>query len=116
MDKIYNDDLVEFFNNKITITVLLNDIFYDNNIIVVLENGQVFEKLKGEIRWFEFLSKDEFKKITGASLDEEYKDSESKILLKLLKGLNKDFGDKIESVFVTDYPNKLLSNLIKDLK
>ncbi|MFW6233345.1 MAG: hypothetical protein ACOC3Z_01645 [Nanoarchaeota archaeon] len=116
MEKNVVSEIRTFLGNEINVTVSLGEILYQDSIILLMKNGEIFEKWTNSNNWYEFKSKEDFKEKTGASLDEEYKDNKSESLLNIFNSIDNDFKDKIEEVYFNDYPSDILSKVLFNFK
>ncbi len=102
---------IDLFSSKeIDIKVKLSDLIFNTHLIILMEDGKVFEKTKGNNSWVNYTSKSEFERKTGASLDREYSGNESKKLLNLFKDL---VG--IDKVYINDEIDPLLNSTIENI-
>lgn len=93
------------------IKLSVNDMLYDSGIILELNSGKILEKLSFDIDWKEYESIDEFKELTGASLENEYQGNKSEELLKLLNSFEHNLN--IKSAYFEGIPSEILKLILK---
>ena len=81
--QISEEEINIFLDNGVTVNVYLTDLLSDTNLILLMKNGEIYERRSGNIKFDIYSSKEEFKTKTGASLDDEYKGNASQALMNL---------------------------------
>jgi hypothetical protein len=92
----------------------LNDILLDSGIILELNSGKVLEKLTSEEDWKEYDDVNEFKELTGASLENEYQGNKSDELLLLLNSFDNNLD--IKNAYFEGTPSRILEILLNKNK
>lgn len=114
--EISSDDLLELFDGGITVNIYLSDVLELAHVILLMTNGEIFEKTSGSRSWKKYSSDDNFKEVTGASINDEYKGNESPELLKLLHSVDDGRKYSIEKVyFDPQFDNPVLYSILKNV-
>lgn len=114
--EISSDDLLELFDGGITVNIYLSDVLELAHVILLMTNGEIFEKTSGSRSWEKYSSDDNFKEVTGASINDEYKGNESPELLKLLHSVDDGRKYSIEKVyFDPQFDNPVLYSILKNV-
>ena len=113
-EEINENEINEFLNNGVTVPVFLTDLLSDTNLILLMTNGEVYERRSGNKKFTIYSSKDEFKSKTGASLDDEYAGSASPALINLFDSVDDTRGNYIEMAYIdSQFDNPLLDSILK---
>ena len=115
-EEINENEINEFLNNGVRINVFLTDLLYDTNLILLMTNGEIYERRAGNKKFTIYSSKDEFKSKTGASLDDEYAGSASPALINLFGEVDDYRGGLIEMAYIDLFDNPLLANILKNFE
>lgn len=78
-----------------------------------MNNGEIFEKIKGENEWTIYKSRLDFLEKAGCYLEEEFEANESESLLSLFRYIDDDFNKKIKTVYFHDSLSPLLKSILK---
>jgi len=113
-EEINENEINEFLNNGVRINVFLTDLLSDTNLILLMTNGEVYERRAGNKKFTIYSSKDEFKSKTGASLDDEYAGNASPALINLFNEVDDSRKYIIEMAYVdSQFDNPLLDSILK---
>jgi hypothetical protein len=112
--QISEEEINIFLDNGITVNVYLTDLLSDTNLILLMKNGEIYERRSGNIKFDIYSSKEEFKTKTGASLDDEYKGNASQALMNLFDEVDDGTKYEIEMVYIdSQFDNPLLNSILK---
>lgn len=110
-------EIDDFFNNGVTVNVYINDLLDGVHTILLMTNGEIFERTVGSKNWKKYSSKEEFKSQTGASLDDEYAGNYSSELMNLINSVDDGRKYSIEKVFIdSQFDNTLLDSILSGFK
>jgi hypothetical protein len=113
-DEISENEINEFLKNGIQVPVFLTDLLSDTNLILLMTNGEIYERRAGNKKFNVYSSKEEFKSKTGASLDNEYVGNASPALINLFDSVDDIRKDLIEMAYIdSQYDNPLLDSILK---
>jgi len=98
-NEISENEINEFLQNGVTVPVFLTDLLSDTNLILLMTNGEVYERISGNKKFDIYSSKEEFKQRTGSSLDDEYAGNASPALINLFDSVDDIRKDLIEMAF-----------------
>ena len=99
-DEISENEINEFLKNGIQVPVFLTDLLSDTNLILLMTNGEIYERRAGNKKFNVYSSKEEFKSKTGASLDNEYVGNASPALINLFDSVDDIRKDLIEMAYI----------------
>jgi hypothetical protein len=115
--QISENEINEFLQNGVTVPVFLTDLLSGTNLILLMTNGEIYERRAGSKKFDIYSSKDEFKSKTGASLDEEYAGNASPALIKLFDEVDDLRKDLIEMAYIdSQFDNPLLDSILKSFE
>ncbi len=115
--QISENEINEFLQNGVTVPVFLTDLLSDTNLILLMTNGEIYERRAGSKKFDIYSSKDEFKSKTGASLDEEYAGNASPALINLFDSVDDLRKDLIEMAYIdSQFDNPLLDSILKSFE
>jgi hypothetical protein len=113
-DEISENEINEFLKNGIRVPVFITDLLSNTNLILLMTNGEIYERRAGNKKFNVYSSKEEFKSKTGASLDNEYSGNASPALIKLFDSVDDIRKDLIEMAYIdSQYDNPLLDSILK---
>jgi hypothetical protein len=116
-EEISEESINDFLNNGINVNIFLTDLISDTNVILLMTNGEVYERRSGNKKWNKYTSEEEFKSKTGASLDKEYAGNESPALLNIFTSVDDYRSDNIDKVYIdTQFDNKILDSVLKNFE
>jgi hypothetical protein len=116
-NEISENEINEFLQNGVTVPVFLTDLLSDTNLILLMTNGEIYERRAGSKKFDIYSSKDEFKSKTGASLDEEYAGNASPALINLFDSVDDIRGNYIEMAYIdSQFDNPLLDSILKSFE
>jgi hypothetical protein len=116
-NEISENEINEFLQNGVTVPVFLTDLLSDTNLILLMTNGEIYERRAGNKKFDIYSSKDEFKSKTGASLDEEYAGNASPALINLFDSVDDIRGNYIEMAYIdSQFDNPLLDSILKSFE
>jgi len=116
-DRISEDDINGFLDNGVSVNIYLTDLLSDTNLILLMTNGEIYERLAGNKIFYIYESKEEFKSKTGSSLDDEYKGNASKELMNLFYEVDDGRKFTIEMVYIdSQFDNPLLDSILSGFK
>ena len=111
---INEQEIDNFLDNGISVNIFLTDLLSDTNVILLMSNGEIYERISGNKKWNKYSSKEEFKSKTGASLDNEYSGNKSQALLNLFNEVDHFLKYDIEMVYIdTQFDNPILDSILK---
>jgi hypothetical protein len=112
--QISEEEINIFLDNGVTVNVYLTDLLSDTNLILLMKNGEIYERRSGNKKFDIYSSKEEFKAKTGASLDDEYKGNASQALMNLFDEVDDGRKYEIEMVYIdSQFDNPLLDSILK---
>ncbi len=115
--QISENEINEFLQNGVTVPVFLTDLLSGTNLILLMTNGEIYERRAGSKKFDIYSSKDEFKSKTGASLDEEYAGNASPALINLFDSVDDLRKDLIEMAYIdSQFDNPLLDSILKSFE
>ena len=113
--EINEESIYEIFSQGVNVTIPMSDLLLDTNIFIVTEDGSIYEYDSGrfhEARNF-WESNEEFKKQTGASLDDEYAQAKSDELLRFMEEKIDDYRvGHIKAIYFQGGAGKIISKLL----
>jgi hypothetical protein len=113
-DEISENEINDFLKNGIQVPVFITDLLSNTNLILLMTNGEIYERRAGNKKFNVYSSKEEFKSKTGASLDNEYSGNASPALIKLFDSVDDIRKDLIEMAYIdSQYDNPLLDSILK---
>jgi hypothetical protein len=113
-DEISENEINDFLKNGIRVPVFITDLLSNTNLILLMTNGEIYERRAGNKKFNVYSSKEEFKSKTGASLDNEYSGNASPALIKLFDSVDDIRKDLIEMAYIdSQYDNPLLDSILK---
>jgi hypothetical protein len=113
-DEISENEINEFLQNGISVPVFLTDLLSDTNLILLMTNGEIYERRAGNKKFNIYSSKEEFKQKTGASLDDEYAGNASPALINLFSEVDDYRSGLIEMAYIdSQFDNPLLDSILK---
>jgi hypothetical protein len=116
-DKISENEINEFLQNGIRVPVFLTDLLSDINLILLMTNGEIYERRAGNKKFDVYSSKEEFKSKTGASLDNEYVGNASPALINLFDSVDDIRRNYIEMAYIdSQFDSPLLDSILKNFK
>jgi hypothetical protein len=116
-NEISENEINEFLQNGITVPVFLTDLLSDTNLILLMTNGEIYERRAGNKKFDIYSSKEEFKSKTGASLDDEYAGSASPSLINLFDSVDDIRKELIEMAYIdSQFYNPLLDSILKNFE
>ena len=116
-EEINESEINEFLNNGVRINVFLTDLLSDTNLILLMTNGEIYERRSGNKKFDIYSSKEEFKSKTGASLDDEYSGSASPALINLFDSVDDGRKHIIEMAYIdSQFDNPLLDSILKNFE
>jgi len=116
-EEINENEINEFLNNGVRINVFLTDLLSDTNLILLMNNGEIYERRAGNKKFDIYSSKDEFKSKTGASLDDEYAGNASPALINLFNEVDDYRGGLIEMAYIdSQFDSPLLDSILKNFE
>lgn len=116
-NEISENQINEFLQNGVTVPVFLTDLLSDTNLILLMTNGEIYERRAGNKKFDIYLSKEEFKSKTGASLDDEYAGNASPALMNLFSEVDDYRGGLIEMAYIdSQFDNPLLDSILKNFE
>ncbi len=116
-EEISESEINEFLQNGIRVPVFLTDLLSDTNLILLMTNGEIYERKAGNKKFDIYSSKDEFKSKTGASLDDEYAGNASPALINLFDEVDDYRGGLIEMAYIdSQFDNPLLESILKNFE
>jgi len=116
-NEISENEINEFLQNGVTVPVFLTDLLSDTNLILLMTNGEVYERRSGNKKFDIYSSKEEFKQRTGASLDDEYAGNASPALINLFDSVDDIRKELIEMAYVdSQFDNPLLDSILKNFE
>jgi hypothetical protein len=116
-NEISENEINEFLQNGVTVPVFLTDLLSDTNLILLMTNGEVYERISGNKKFDIYSSKEEFKQRTGASLDDEYAGNASPALINLFDSVDDIRKELIEMADVdSQFDNPLLDSILKNFE
>lgn len=116
-NEISENEINEFLQNGVTVPVFLTDLLSDTNLILLMTNGEIYERRAGSKKFDIYSSKDEFKSKTGASLDEEYAGNASPALINLFDSVDDLRKELIEMAYIdSQFDNPLLDSILKSFE
>jgi hypothetical protein len=93
------DDVENFLDNSVNIKVSLYDLFQDTDLMILMKNGELYEKSEGHHRFINcYESEEEYESETGESLDKKYKAYPD--IINLFDMVDDNLKDNIEMVYV----------------
>jgi hypothetical protein len=112
-DEISENEINEFLKNGIQVPVFLTDLLSDTNLILLMTNGEIYERRAGNKKFNVYSSKEEFKSKTGASLDNEYVGNASPALINLFDSVDDIRKDLIEMAYIdSQFDSPLLDSIL----
>jgi len=115
--QISENEINEFLQNGVTFPVFLTDLLSGTNLILLMTNGEIYERRAGSKKFDIYSSKDEFKSKTGASLDEEYAGNASPALINLFDSVDDLRKELIEMAYIdSQFDNPLLDSILKSFE
>ena len=112
--QISEKEINNFLNNSVTVDVYLTDLLSNVNIILLMKNGEIYERISGNKKFNFYSSKEEFKAKTGASLDDEYKSNSSQALMNLFDQVDDSIKYEIEMVYIYgEFDDTLLDSILR---
>jgi hypothetical protein len=116
-DQISENEINDFLQNGIQVPVFLTDLLSDTNLILLMTNGEIYERRAGNKKFNVYSSKEEFKSKTGASLDNEYVGNASPALINLFDSVDDIRKELIEMAYIdSQFDNPLLDSLLKNFE
>lgn len=116
-DQISENEINDFLQNGIQVPVFLTDLLSDTNLILLMTNGEIYERRAGNKKFNVYSSKEEFKSKTGASLDNEYVGNASPALINLFDSVDDIRKDLIEMAYIdSQFDNPLLDSILKNFE
>ena len=113
-NEISENEINEFLQNGVRVPVFLTDLLSNTNLILLMINGEVYERRAGNKKFDIYSSKEEFKQKTGASLDDEYAGSASPALINLFNEVDDYRSGLIEMAYIDSrFDNPLLDSILK---
>jgi hypothetical protein len=113
-DHINEEEINGFLDNGVSVNVFLTDLLSDINLILLMSNGEVYERRAGNKKFDIYSSKEEFKSKTGASLDNEYAGNESPALINLFNEVDSYIKYDIKKAYIDNqFDNPLLDSILK---
>jgi hypothetical protein len=113
-DEISENEINDFLKNGIQVPVFLTDLLSNTNLILLMTNGEIYERRAGNKKFNVYSSKEEFKSKTGSSLDNEYSGNASPALINLFDSVDDIRKDLIEMAYIdSQYDNPLLDSILK---
>jgi hypothetical protein len=114
-NEINENEINEFLKNGISAPVFLTDLLSDTNLILLMINGEIYERRAGNKKFTIYSSKDEFKQKTGASLDDEYSGNASPALINIFDSIDDIRKELIEMAYIdSQFDNPLLDSILKN--
>jgi hypothetical protein len=111
------EEIVDFLDNGVMVNVYLTDLLSDTNLILLMRNGEVYERRAGNKKFDIYKSKEDFKSKTGASLDDEYRGNASQPLMNLFDEVDDGRKYEIEMVYIdSQFDNPILDSILKKYK
>jgi hypothetical protein len=115
--EINEREIDDFLGNGVRINVFLTDLLSETNLMLLMVNGEVYERRAGNKAWSKYSSKEEFKSKTGASLDDEYAGNASPELINLFDSVDDGRKHMIEMVYIdSQFDSPLLDSVLKNFK
>jgi hypothetical protein len=115
--EINEREIDDFLGNGVRINVFLTDLLSETNLMLLMVNGEVYERRAGNKAWSKYSSKEEFKSKTGASLDDEYAGNASPELINLFDSVDDGRKHMIEMVYIDNqFDSPLLDSVLKNFK
>jgi hypothetical protein len=116
-NEISENEINEFLQNGVNVPVFLTDLLSDTNLILLMTNGEIYERRAGNKKFDIYSSKEEFKSKTGASLDDEYAGNASPALINLFDSVDDIRVNYIEMAYIdSQFDNPLLDSILKNFK
>lgn len=116
-EEINENEINEFLNNGVRVNVFLTDLLSDTNLILLMTNGEIYERRAGNKKFTIYSSKDEFKQKTGASLDDEYSGNASPALINIFDSVDDGRKHIIEMAYIdSQFDNPLLDSILKNFE
>jgi hypothetical protein len=116
-EEINEREIDDFLGNGVTINVFLTDLLSDTDLILLMTNGEIYERRAGNKACSKYSSKEEFKSKTGASLDDEYAGNASPELINLFDSVDDGRKHMIEMVYIdSQFDSPLLDSVLKKFK
>ncbi len=116
-EEINENEINDFLNNGVRVSVFLTDLLSDTNLILLMTNGEIYERRAGNKKFDIYSSKEEFKQRTGASLDDEYAGNASPALINLFGEVDDYRGGLIEMAYIdSQFDNPLLDSILKNFE
>ena len=116
-DQISENEINDFLQNGIQVPVFLTDLLSDTNLILLMTNGEIYERRAGNKKFNVYSSKEEFKSKTGTSLDNEYVGNASPALINLFDSVDDIRKDLIEMAYIdSQFDNPLLDSILKNFE
>jgi hypothetical protein len=112
--EINENEINEFLKNGISAPIFLTDLLSDTNLILLMINGEIYERRAGNKKFTIYSSKDEFKQKTGESFDDEYSVYASPALINIFDSVDDIRKELIEMAYVdSQFDNTLLDSILK---
>lgn len=116
-NEISENQINEFLQNGVTVPVFLTDLLSDTNLILLMTNGEIYERRAGNKKFDIYSSKEEFESKTGASLDREYAGNASPALINLFDSVDDLRKELIEMAYIdSQFDNPLLDSILKNFE
>jgi hypothetical protein len=116
-NEISENQINEFLQNGVTVPVFLTDLLSDTNLILLMTNGEIYERRAGNKKFDIYSSKEEFESKTGASLDREYAGNASPALINLFDSVDDLRNELIEMAYIdSQFDNPLLESILKNFE
>ncbi len=116
-NQISEQEVNYFLDNGVSVKVSLTDLLSDTHLILLMKNGEVYERRAGNKKFDIYKSKEDFKLETGASLEDEYKGNASPALMNLFDKVDDYFKDNIEMAYIdSQFDNPLLDSILKSFE
>ncbi len=113
-NEISENEINEFLQNGVRVPVFLTDLLSDTNLILLMTNGEIYERRAGNKKFDVYSSKEEFKSKTGASLDDEYAGNASPALINLFDSVDDIRRNYIEMAYIdSQFDSPLLDSILK---
>lgn len=93
------DDVENFLDNSVNIKVSLYDLFQDTDLMILMKNGELYEKSEGHHRFINcYASEEEYELEKGEPLDKKYNPYPA--IMYLFEMVDDNLKDNIEMVYV----------------